>query len=330
MGAAKAVTTRVAKESGALTFNLGDRAMQTQGRSVASMMKKFLVFSGQVLLLTVVGFVSMALAALIVPQPAVVATARTVDSSSALPLLLLMRLILALLVAFVARASLVRGLRLTLYLFWLFFGLTTAVMQLETLIFAAAFPLLTPADVGLIVLTNLVATLLFVPLVAPIMGSVRGGQAPVASLLPPRWPVRLLILGAVYPVLYFFFGFVVAWQFAAVRDFYATTTITHSQLLLTVIQFGRGVLWVLAGLPLFAMFATRRTTILAALLCYAVLPSIALILPNPLMPVTVRIPHLIEISASMAIFGLLAGVVMTYPLREKAPQGGLPAKELPC
>lgn len=89
-------------------------------------------------------------------------------------------------------------------------------------------------------------------------------------------------------------------------------------LLLTVIGF---VSMALAALivPQPDVVATRRTTILAALLCYAVLPSIALILPNPLMPVAVRIPHLIEISASMAIFGLLAGVVMTYPLREKTP-----------
>lgn len=289
------------------------------------MIKKILVLSGQVLLLTLVGFVAMAVSALIVPQPGIVDAARTTPDTAALPLLLVMRFVIALLVVFVVRASLVSGLRLTLYLFWVLFGLTSAVMQLETVIFIAAFPTITPADVGLLVLTNLVATVLFVPPAVLIMGRWRGPNAQQAPLLPAGWPVKLLILGAIYPLIYFFFGFVVAWQFAAVREFYAETTITHNQLLLSVIQFGRGILWVLAGLPLFAMFATRRTTILASLLCYAVLTSIALILPNPLMPAAVRIPHLIEIGASMALFGLLVGIVMTHPVREKTQTSAVQA-----
>lgn len=273
--------------------------------------KKIVVLIARILVLTVIGFVTMAVASAITPRPEFLKAVQASTSSQAAIMLLFIRFILAIIFAFILKTTTLRGFRLMALLFWIVFGVTTFVMQLETIIFGSAFPILTTRDVLLMAFTALVGDLLFVPLAVLVMGRWKGNDAPITPLFQNGYPTRIVLLAVIYPVLYFFFGYVVAWQSSAVREFYATTTITNNQLMLLIIQIGRGILWVLAGLPLFGMFEKRIHSVIASTLCYSLFPSIALLLPSILMPEPVRMAHFVEISLSMAIFGLLAGWVMT-------------------
>lgn len=273
--------------------------------------KKVLVLTAKILALTILGFITMAVASAITPSPEFMNANTTSGSLNAAGMLLLTHFVLAIIFVFIIEKANIRGFRLMALLFWVFFGVTTFVMQLETIIFGSAFPMLSTGDVLIMAFTALVGALLFVPVSVLVMGKWRNNNLPLQPLFQKNFLTRVVPLAILYPMLYFFFGYFVAWQSSAVREFYATSTITNAQPLLTFIQLGRGLLWVLAGLPLFMMFEKRIHTILASTLCYALFPSIALLIPNPLMPEAVRLAHFVEIALSMAIFGLAAGWLMT-------------------
>ncbi|NMB53702.1 MAG: hypothetical protein GYA15_03295 [Leptolinea sp.] len=278
-------------------------------------MKKAIVLISRILALTVLGVIVTAAASAVTPQPEIVKSATGASAGQTMLLLFIDRLMVALIFAFLLEKTILRGMRLVGLLFWVVFGITTFMMQIETLVFGSAFPGLSTSDVFRLVLTALVSTLIFVPLAVLVMGRWKDNGEPVRPLFKKDYLTGLILLAVIYPILYFSFGYFVAWQSAAVREFYATTTITTAQPLLTLIQVARGALWVLAGLPLLVMFDRRIHTIIASILCYSLLPSFSLILPNPLMPEPVRLAHLVEISLSMAIFGGLFGWIMA----SKAP-----------
>ncbi|HEX7556298.1 MAG TPA: hypothetical protein VF338_06715 [Leptolinea sp.] len=273
--------------------------------------KRIAVLFARILALTLIGIITMIVSSAITPQPEIIKLAATSDSSQSMIMMILVRFILAIIFAFILEKTCQRGFRLMGLLVWVVFGITTFMTQIETLIFGSAFPMLSVNDVFLLVYTSLVETLIFVPLAVLIMGKWKSNGQAKESLFHNSYLVPGAILAVIYPVLYFFFGYFVAWQSSAVREFYATTTITTAQPLLTFIQIGRGFLWVIVGLPLLVLFEKRTDKIIASVLCYGLFPSIGLLYPNPLMPEPVRMAHFVEVTISMAIFGLLFGLLMT-------------------
>jgi hypothetical protein len=284
-------------------------------------MKKTLVRIGRILALTIIGLIVTILASAITPRPEIVRAAQNSGNASTILLLLVDHLIVALIFAFILENTIIRGWKLAGLMFWAVFGITTFMMQIETLLFGSAFPGLSVNDVFLLVLTALVGTMLFVPLAILVMGKWKGANPVIRPLFKKDYLPRVALVAVIYPAFYFFFGYFVAWQFAAVREFYANSSITTAQPLLTIIQIGRGVLWALVALPLLVMFEKRWVTITAIAISFSLLPSIALILPNPLMPAAVAHAHLIEIASSMLLFGLVTGWIMTGVKMSKNEEG---------
>jgi len=274
-------------------------------------MKKTLVLIGRILALTIIGLIVTILASAITPRPEIVRAAQNSGNANTMLLLLVDHLVIALIFAFILENTVVRGWKLAGLLFWADFGITTFMMQIETLLFGSAFPGLSVSDVLLLVLTALVGTVLFVPLAILVMGKWKGANPEIRPLFKKDYLPRVALVAVIYPIFYFFFGYFVAWQSPAVREFYANSTITTAQPLLTIVQIGRGVLWALVALPLLVMFEKRWVTITAIAVSFSLLPSIALILPNPLMPAPVAHAHLIEIASSMLLFGAATGWIMT-------------------
>jgi len=273
--------------------------------------KKTFIFILQVLGLTLIGLVVNIFSSAITPKPEIVRAAQATADAQTMLLLLIDRFVVAIIFALLLENTLLRGWKLAALMFWSVFGITTFMMQIETIIYGSAFPGLSTADVLLLVLTALVGTILFIPLAMLVMNRWKGESAVTKPLFKKDYLPRLAIIAVIYPMIYFCFGYFVAWQSAAVREFYAHSSITTAQPLLTIIQIARGALWVIAALPLLVMFEKRWFTILAIAVSFSLLPSISLILPNPLMPAAVAHAHFIEISSSMALFGALTGWIMT-------------------
>jgi hypothetical protein len=82
-------------------------------------------------------------------------------------------------------------------------------------------------------------------------------------------------------------------------------------------QYFRGCLWLLCLIPLFAAFSGgRRELTLLSFLVLALLPAIALVYPNPLMPAGVSLRHFWEVSISTGIYGALCASFVPQPKPE--------------
>lgn len=131
------------------------------------------------------------------------------------------------------------------------------------------------------------------------------------------WAARLALLAAVYVVLYYFFGYYVAWKVPAVQEYYGGSDpgnifkqlagIWRSQPWMFLIQFGRGLLWTLFVLPLVRSFQGGRLELACVVALLFASWSAMLLLPNPLMPPAVAHAHLVETAWCDALLGGITG-----------------------
>lgn len=145
-------------------------------------------------------------------------------------------------------------------------------------------------------------------------------EKPNQRLIMPKgeFILKFLILSViVYPVLYFLFGYFVAWQFPAVREFYSGSTVlipffqfirtqltTNSTLVFW--QMARGAVWVLVALPVIRMMkGSAKEAAVTLGLIFALVMNSQHIPPNPYMPGMVRLSHFIETASSNFLWGML-------------------------
>ena len=120
-------------------------------------------------------------------------------------------------------------------------------------------------------------------------------------------------------VIYFLFGYFVAWQFSDVREFYSGTTEKQTFISLMIgnfqnsnvvtFQFLRGILFSTFILPIVFMFKDKNKQLLISLVLVYLSTAIVLIIPNFLFPETVRWAHFIEMMTSMTAFAVITWLV---------------------
>ena len=145
-------------------------------------------------------------------------------------------------------------------------------------------------------------------------------EEPNQRLIMPKgeFILKFLILSViVYPLLYFLFGYFVAWQFPAVREFYSGSTVLIPFFPFIKTQFGtnttlvfwqmaRGAVWVLVALPVIRMMKGKAREAAVTLgLIFALVMNSQHIPPNPYLPGIVRLAHFIETSSSNFLWGML-------------------------
>lgn len=138
--------------------------------------------------------------------------------------------------------------------------------------------------------------------------------------------VKFIFLSFLYLILYFFFGYFIAWQFPLLRQFYSGSTDilsfwAHMQnqiqqdSFLIVFQIFRGFLWTLIGYTLLKGLSIKNHVekyILMGLLLSVPLAA-PLLVPNDFMPPYIRLGHFFE----LLIENFLFGVILTYMLSVK-------------
>ena len=220
---------------------------------------------------------------------------------------------------FITAHASVNGSRLFLNLVIVVFAISSFIAQIETFVFGTVFPVLTKPDILLIMLSSLLSiaaagflTVLF------FQDKNAGGyewEFSIKTILK-----KLGITGLIYPCLYFLFGYFIAWRFEELRLFYSgsaaddiansyAATILNSQALLFVFQIFRGLLFGVFVLPLRKMIKSKNAFIISVCLVY-LCTAVQLVIPNVLFPDMVRYAHLIEMTSSMLLFGLITGFVM--------------------
>lgn len=206
-----------------------------------------------------------------------------------------------------------------------FYGVQTFMPQIDSLIFQAypAFASHLPAAIlPRLFLAGLLHACLWVPLAVVILGRWRPDArcavpAPVAAPLRD-WAWMLPVAAAAYVVVYFTFGYYVAWRSPAVRAYYQGTDpgtfwqqmrhVLRDTPWLPAVQAIRGLVW--TGLALLVVRTIDGSTVEKALAVgtlFAVVMNAGLLLPNPYMPFEVRMAHLVETASSNFLFGALLG-----------------------
>lgn len=216
------------------------------------------------------------------------------------------------------------GWRLMAAVAFVLYGVMTFMPQIESAVFLTRLP------AGMLPRLFLMGALVAVPfsvLAVVILGKGRIGSvdaAPSPGLgMPVReWAWKLAVIAVLYVILYFTFGYFIAWRDPAVRAYYGGTdegsffanfrTVLRATPWLVPFQVLRGLLWVGFALPVVHMLKGHRLgTALAIALLFSVVMNSQLLLPNPFMPAPVRMTHMIETASSNFIFGLIVGWLLT-------------------
>jgi hypothetical protein len=283
--------------------------------------RTLLIAALRLLAVTLVHFITFAVvAAALIGQPEANQPPPQ-DAGRALLALLVVSLANSAVLSFLILGSKWAGWRLAVTLFVVFFGVMTVMSQIETALFVTTLP--SGMLPRLFAMGALVAAIVS-PLAVLIWGKQPRTSLPeVASpFSAASWVWRLSAAAVAYVVLYFTFGYFVAWRVPEVRQFYGGSEsggffahmggVLRDTPWVVFIQVGRGMMWTLLALPVVRMMkggAIQRG--LAVALLFAVVMNAQLLLPNPYMPEVVRMAHLIETASSNFIFGWIAAWVLT-------------------
>lgn len=271
----------------------------------------------RVVALTIVLFICFAVAgAVVVPQGGA--------SAPAPGALLTVCILETLVLAYIILRSRWAGWRLMTGVFVAFYGVTTFMTQIESAVFITRLP---PGMLPRLFLMGALIAAPFSVLAVLILGKRRADLAatePNPRLVMPRgeWAWKLAVIALAYVVLYFTFGYFIAWRNPAVREYYGGTDpgsllaqmghVLSSTPWLVPFQILRAMLWVGIALPVIRMMKGQwLETALAIGLLFSVVMNTQLLLPNPYMPEGVRMAHLLETASSNLVFGFFVGWLLT-------------------
>ena len=240
--------------------------------------------------------------------------------------LVFVSLFFSLVLSFIILRSPWYGLKLIGAVFLVQFGVETFMAQIETLYFNRAVQM-SAAELFAIVAAGALRALIFAPLVVLIFGKLKKPaqtEEEPAAVVSSDFGKQFLAVTLIYVLIYFLFGYFVAWQWEETRLYYSGSTAIKPFLvhfrdlffsedpLILPFQILRGALWaLLATLIIRMMKAKRWEKLLTVALTFAVLFSLPLgLFPNPIMPPPVARSHFIEISTSMLLFGGIAGWIL--------------------
>ena len=164
-----------------------------------------------------------------------------------------------------------------------------------------------------ILLPNLITFAIFMPIAVRVLGKWRANDGAVIGKRPffstQQWLIKLTTASIIYYLLYFTFGFFVAWSNPELQAMYSAGADNTLLMVWGVIplQLFRGLLWVLFTLPIIRLTRLQpwQTALLVGVLCSLPM-SVPLFMPNELMPdASARLSHFYEITASNFLWGMV-------------------------
>ncbi|MDR0442896.1 MAG: hypothetical protein LBH44_05780 [Treponema sp.] len=223
---------------------------------------------------------------------------------------------------FIIRHTHYRGIKLFINLLFAMFFVAMFMTQIETLLFGAAFPVLTKPDIMLIMAAGLFPLLATIPLLMKFFQN-KDNVIEKEKIDIKNIAIKLGIIGIVYCCVYMLFGYFVAWQFEELRIFYTGSPEklsfwgkivdnikTNPEIF--PFQILRGILFGIFVLPLQFMLNKSKTVFITGVSLVYLCTAVVLIIPNPLFPDAVRFGHLIEMTSSMLVFGIITGNILWW------------------
>jgi hypothetical protein len=276
--------------------------------------------AARVIGLTIILFICYAVAGTLVTLP----DSQLVEGGSSAITLLAVCALNAAVLAYVILRSRWSGWRLVVTVFFVFYGVTTFMSQIESAVFITRLP---PGALPRLFLMGALVAAPFSALAVLILGKRTaappdGGHNESLRMSPSEWAWRLAAIAVVYVTLYFTFGYFLAWRHPEVRAYYDgvdaggffahMATVVRDTPWLIPFQLARALLWTAIALPVIRMMKGERLeTALAVGLLFSVVMNSQLLLPNPYMPEAVRMAHLVETASSNFLFGAFIGWLLS-------------------
>ena len=288
-------------------------------------MKATLIIAIRLVALTVLYFICFAaVSAALLPTPS--EQPAPAQAGNTLAALLAVSFLTTAVLSYVIIRSRQAGWRLILTIFLVLYGVTTVMPQVETAFFVTRLP---PGMLPRLFLAGAVIAALFSPLAVLILGKWRPeraeGESPTRLRMSAgEWVGKLSLIVVAYVIIYFTFGYFIAWKSAAVRAYYGGSdpgsflaqmnNVVRETPLLLPLQAARAILWAAIAVPVIRMMKGPWWEAgMAVALLFSVVMCALLLLPNPLMPREVRMVHLLETASSNFLFGWLTALVLLWP-----------------
>jgi hypothetical protein len=240
--------------------------------------------------------------------------------------LLAASLIMSLMLAYLALRSRWHRWRLAGALFIIFYMIFAFLSWIELLAFPAVSSQMPAGMVNATLIQGLIIGIPFSILAVWILGKMKEPASqeqgsPRLQWAPSEWIWRLAIGALLYVIVYFTFGYYVAWRTPGVPAFYGgidpgsfpaqlANVLRDTPWLYGVALF-RGLIWAWVGSIIMRMHKGRAwEVILATGLTFDVLMNAALLFPNPFQPPVVARAHTIELVSSNFLYGVLLAAFM--------------------
>ncbi len=220
-----------------------------------------------------------------------------------------------------------KGIRLYLSVVGCIFFIQSFMTQIETLFFNNAFVGLGRGDVVLMMLGEFFAIAITVFLLVIILKR-KSNENETEKIDWKSFVGRMLINGLIYMVIYFVFGYFVAWKSEDLRVFYSGSTVdvgflgqlysnAVNSFIIYPFQFFRGMLFTLGIVPLMKISWKHKHDFVIGVCAVFLCTAVGLLVPNFLFPDTVRLRHLVEMVTSMLLFGIITAKLMERSIRQK-------------
>jgi hypothetical protein len=254
-------------------------------------------------------------------------------SASMLPLV---SLIMVLMLSYLALRSRWHGWKLAGALFLIYFILQAFLGWIEVFAFPAVGNRMPPGMQTSMLTTSLVTGIPFSLLAVWILGKTR--PDPADARLPRRlvmpaseWAWKLVAAAALYMIVYFTFGYYVAWRTPGLPEFYGGSdpgtflgqlgNVLRETPWLFPFQFLRGLIWAGIGCLIVAMHKGRTWEVTPATgLAFTVLMNAAMLFPNPFFTPVVQRAHTIELLTSNLLYGILLVLLLTWHYGSRMPR----------
>lgn len=193
----------------------------------------------------------------------------------------------------------------------LFYGVTFLQSGIEAVLFLNYMQsTMTQADIHAMVIFGLVNTLFIVP-IAVLLFHKEVSRSPQLSLPTKILLVRFSAISVAYMVVYILFGALVFKPLAGAHfdTYYGNMAMPDW---LFPFQIVRGLIWAALAYRLLKLISGERKRLIYITTIFIALPFSSLLLPhNEVMPLPIRMAHLVEILSSMLLFGFLCGSLLT-------------------
>ncbi len=306
-------------------------------------LKNVLIFIMKTLLISAVMLVVTIIVSMFRPLSAEGNT--TQDEGQTMLLLMTVTTVYALVIGLVIKNARGNRLQLILGLILAFYGVQTVIGQIEALFFltplgekwgAGSIPVIEmPMDfiISQFIIWGAV-TLVGIPLAVMMFDRRKKENRTPIQWIPKlsnrEWLLRLGLVIVTYELLYFGFGYFVAWKNPAILAYYQGTdpgsfiaqlaNVARETPGLYGLQAFRSLLWVVIAFPVISMLSHKRWTGAIMTGLFVSLPmNIPHIIPNPYMPAEVRVVHFTETVISTFIFGVI--LFWLFKSKEKKQTG---------